>query len=709
MKNSNILLLPLSSLSRIGPALTKYLSKLISGEKIIDLLLHKPLRSEEIKVCPRLFEIENNELVVLKLKVAEHIKPDSPRQPYKVLCFAPSGHVSLVFFKIFPSQTAKLLVNSEIAVLGYLEKRFIGKKMELQISHPQEILPANEIEKMPKINVIYPLTAGITQKFLSQKIKDVLLKISEKNEEWINPQLVVQQGWPNFYDALRGLHYLKNISAELSRKRLAYDEFLAWQIAILFTKKNFNGNSKKKKNSEKIARNLVEEFYLQLPFKLTNAQDKAIKEILSEINSDKKMLRLLQGDVGSGKTVVAISVCLEAISLQKQTCIIAPITILAKQHFAYFKKLLEALNIRVELLTSATTKKQKAKILDDLSAGKIDILIGTHAILEDDIKFKNLGMAVIDEQHRFGVMQRLKLVEKGTDCDVLLMSATPIPRSLMMGLYGDMDISILNEKPKNRQKIETLVMSEEKLDQVYESIKRIIAKDEKIYWICPAIEEMSEEEIKEDNKNPLLQNIKLVSAKEKFNELSKIFGTENVALIHGKMKESEKDKTMVEFAESGKILVATTVIEVGIDIADATIIIIENAEHFGLSQLHQLRGRVGRSDKKSFCILLYGEKFGANGKRRLNILRESDDGFFIAEEDLKMRGSGDLLGTKQSGFPEFKIADLNFDSDLLKMARKNAEMILSHDSALKMSESQKYHELLDLFGYNDCFRMVESG
>jgi len=407
------------------------------------------------------------------------------------------------------------------------------------------------------------------------------------------------------------------------------------------------------------------------------------------------MLRLLQGDVGSGKTAVAIASCLNSISQEKQTCVIAPTTVLAKQHLTYFSKLLEGAEIKIELLTSANTKKQKAKILTDLIEGKIDILISTHAVLEDDVKFKKLGLAIIDEQHRFGVIQRLKLVEKGQDVDVLLMSATPIPRSLMMGLYGDMDISILNEKPKNRQPIETLVMSAKKIADVYQSIKRAVARGEKIYWICPAIEESEE--------------VQLVSAKQKFNELSEVFGAKNVALLHGKMKESEKEKVMNEFSKrdgSLKILVSTTVIEVGIDVPEATVILIENSENFGLSQLHQLRGRVGRSDKKSFCILLYGEKFGVNGRKRLNILRESNDGFFIAEEDLKIRGSGDLLGTKQSGFPEFKIADLTFDTDLLKIAHKNAELILHHDQKL---QSKKHRNLLQLFNYDDCLRMINSG
>jgi ATP-dependent DNA helicase RecG len=697
MKNEQLLLLPISSLKRVGPTLTSFLTKLVGQNKIFDLLLHKPIRAEKILFCPKLFETPNDSLIILKAKVESHAKPAKSRQPYKVICYTPSGYVNLVFFKIFPSQIAKMPIGSEIAILGYLQKL----SGENQITHPQEILPASQIENLPKINVIYPLGAAISQKFLSQKIHEVLEKLVDKDEEWIDANLVKQQGWLSFGAALKKIHNPQSESDFLpensARKRLAYDELLSWQIAVLLAKTQLE----KTKNLTESNANLAEEFLNSLPFEPTGAQKKAIQEILSEINSTKKMLRLLQGDVGSGKTVVAIAACLQAISQGNQTCVMAPTTVLAKQHFGYFSKLLEKSKIRIELLTSATTSKQKAKILSNLFSGEIDILISTHAVLEDDVKFSDLGLTVIDEQHRFGVMQRLKMVEKGKDVDVLLMSATPIPRSLMMGLYGDMDISILNEKPKNRQEIETLVMSEKKIEEIYQAVKRAASRGEKIYWICPAIEPSTDLEIEAEQT--------MSNVKEKFAELSKIFGEKSVALLHGKMKESEKDKVMKDFANpSGelRLLVATTVIEVGIDVPEATVILIENAENFGLSQLHQLRGRVGRSDKKSFCILLYGKKFGENQRHRLNILRQSNDGFFIAEEDLKIRGSGELLGTKQSGFPEFKIANLMLDSDLLKIANKQARLIFNDDPKLK---NPIYQKLLHLFGYENCLKIVEAG
>ncbi|MDX2083208.1 MAG: ATP-dependent DNA helicase RecG [Rickettsiales bacterium] len=693
------LLLPISSLKRVGPTLTQFLSRLVGGNKVFDLLLHKPIRAEKILLRPRLFEAPNDALVIIIAKVESHVKPANSRQPYKVICYTPTGYVNLVFFKIFPSQIAKMPIGHEIAILGNLQKL----SGENQIIHPQEILPASEIDKLPKINVIYPLGAAISQKFLTQKITEVLTKIVAEKNEWIDENLLKQQGWPNFNEALKNIHNPKDESDFLpsnsNRKRLAYDELLAWQIAILLVKNKSTAIKNYVTTNLNLPReNLAEKFIQSLSFDLTKSQIKAIAEISAEINSNKKMLRLLQGDVGSGKTIVAIVSCLHTISQNKQTCIIAPTTVLAKQHLAYFSKLLDGLKINCQILTSATTKKQKSKILEELAQGKIDILISTHAVLEDNVKFKNLGLAVIDEQHRFGVMQRLQLIKKGNDVDVLLMSATPIPRSLMIALYGDMDISILSEKPKNRQIIETLIMSAKKIDENILAIKRAIDRGEKIYWICPAIEENEE--------------LNLVSVKKKYDELTNIFGSKIVGLIHGKMKESEKEKVMSEFSKSDgnlKLLVATTVIEVGIDVASATIIIIENAENFGLSQLHQLRGRVGRSEKKSFCILLYGEKFGAKGKQRLAILKQSNDGFFIAEEDLKMRGSGDLLGTKQSGFPEFRIADLNFDSDLLKIAHKNAQLILHQDCNLQNPQNQKYKYLLQLFGYDDCLKIISGG
>jgi len=720
----NTLLSPLSSLKRVGPAIEETLVRLIGKNRVFSLLLHFPLRAEKILFAPQLADVANNSLVIVKGKIEVHTKPPNSRQPYKILCHAPSGYVTLVFFKIFPGQIEKLAIGREVAVLGVLQKS-LG---ENQITHPHEIVDAKLIDDLPKTNVVYSMTYALTPKFLRQKIDEALQlvkKNSLQSQEWIDQKLLQSHNWPSFVEALELMHKVEDFNSAkraLAKKRLAYDEMLAWQLALLLVKEAEDVTKK----MPQIDRNFADEFLVAMPFKPTNAQLEAAAQIKNNVLSSKKMLRLLQGDVGSGKTVLAIYACLLAFSQGKQSCIIVPITILAEQHFSYFQKMLKDLDLSglassknsnkapsqkpvIELLIGKQTKKQKAKILQDLHDGKIDILISTHAVLQDDVRFKNLALVVIDEQHRFGVMQRLKLVEKGDEVDVLLMSATPIPRSLMMTIYGDMDISVLNEKPAGRKEIETLVMSENKKTEVFVAIKRALQKQEKIYWICPAIEESEE--------------VELVAAEEKFKELCEVFGEKTVALIHGKMKESEKEKVMERFARSGlveksiadnveqglQILVATTVIEVGIDVKDATIIVIENAENFGLSQLHQLRGRVGRGEKQSYCILLYGKKYGTKGRERLAILRASNDGFFIAEEDLKMRGSGELVGTKQSGVLEFKIADLVYDSDLIKVAHKNAQLILHQDQGLSDAQSNKFRELLRLFDYDRCLEIVGGG
>lgn len=695
------LLFPLTAISGIGAQIAKNFSRLINGNRVIDLLLHQPNRAENILFCPEICSLPNNSLVILKGKIEIHQKPEKSNQPHKFICYNSNSYFSLVFFKIFPSQIAKLKIGSEIAVLGNFQ-RLNG---ENQIIHPQEILLASEITKMPKINVIYPLTYQVSQKFLNAKINQVLQKISEDKDETIDLNLLKKMNWRGFADSLKNLHYFSEkkliLAQELqqkARQRLAFDELLAWQIASLMAK-NLTKNVKKNFSKQE---NLIEKFLKNLPFALTNSQKNAIKKISEEIFSTKKMLRLLQGDVGSGKTLVAICACLAALSQNRQACIIAPTTVLAKQHFKYFSEFLEKFNLKIALLTSDSTKKQRHKILENLKNGELKILIGTHALIEDNVIFQNLGTLVIDEQHRFGVMQRLKLTKKNQNADILLMSATPIPRSLMMSFYGNIDISILDEKPKSRQAIETLIISQNKQEELFEGLKRAVLNGEKIYWVCPAIEENLE------NLNE--EKLNLIAAKKKFEELKNVFPNTQVGLLHGKMKEKEKEKIMQDFAASNlQILVATTVIEVGIDVSDATIIVIENAQNFGLAQLHQLRGRVGRGEKKSFCFLIYSKKISANGRKRLEILRHSDDGFFIANQDLKMRGAGDLIGTRQSGLPDFKIANFDSDFELMEIALKQAKIILNEDENLFLEKNQKYRNLLELFAYNDCLSLISSG
>jgi len=740
---------PFTTIKGVGAAISKNFSRLTNSNKIFHLLLHSPVEIEKIAILPRLFELKNNQLVTIKVKVESHLKPEKNDKPYKILCYTPTGYISLVFFKIFPSQISKLIIGKHFLVLGNFTNNF----NENQIIHPKQIIPIddeqnnNEILKRQSLenNLIYPLTAGISNIFINDKIKWLISKIKKdfnniEGLEWHNKEILNQQKMPNFLQSIINLHNpnsqecLTNRSSNFykSRTRLAFDELLAWQLGFLIARnyankiirnKNFN----KKVLSIRQIEAINQDFLNSIPFKLTNSQLEICKIIAKNINTPQQMLRLLQGDVGSGKTIIAIYCCLINIARGQQCSIIAPTTILAKQHFEYFTRILSNLKfqnkespianyqkINLSLLTSATTNKQKQKIIDALINKEIDILISTHAVLEDNINFKDLGLAIIDEQHRFGVLQRMNLIKKGESVDCLLMSATPIPRSLMMGLYGDMDISILNEKPNNRKEIATIIRGKNKLEEVYQAILRAISREEKIYWICPAIEESNEkdginEEKLESQKDQ--QKIELANIQQRYNELSFYFEASTISILHGKMKDSEKSRIMNQFSQekSLQILVATTVIEVGIDIPQATLIIIENAENFGLAQLHQLRGRVGRNDKPSLCILLYGNRISERGRERLKILKESNDGFYIAEADLKIRGNGELAGTKQSGFPEFRIANLNYDHELLNFSNIEAKKILSNDPFLQKSENEKYQALLKLFNYQDFLNLVDCG
>ena len=732
---------PFTAIKGVGTAISKNFSRLTNSNKIFHLLLHSPVEIEKIAVLPRLFELKNNQLVTIKVKVESHTKPEKEGKPYKILCYTPTGYISLVFFKIFPSQVSKFVIGKHFLILGNFTNNF----KENQIIHPKQIIPIdddeknnNEILKKQSLenNLIYPLTAGISNIFINDKIKWLISKIKKdfsgiEAPEWHNQEILHRQRMPNFLQSIINLHNpnsqecLTNQNSNFykSRTRLAFDELLAWQLGFLIARNYANKIIRNKTFNKKMLsveqiEAINQDFLKSIPFKLTNSQLEICKIIAKNINNPQQMLRLLQGDVGSGKTIIAVYCCLINIARGQQCCIIAPTTILAKQHFEYFARILSNIKVQnresviinyqeinVALLTSATTTKQKQKIIDGLVSKEIDILISTHAVLEDNINFKDLGLAIIDEQHRFGVLQRMNLIKKGEAVDCLLMSATPIPRSLMMGLYGDMDISILNEKPTNRKEIATIIRSKNKLEEVYQAILRAISREEKIYWICPAIEENNETEAVNQQK------IELANIQQRYNELSSHFEASTISILHGKMKDAEKSKIMNQFSQekSLQILVATTVIEVGIDIPQATLIIIENAENFGLAQLHQLRGRVGRNDKPSLCILLYGNKISERGKERLKILKESNDGFYIAEADLKIRGNGELAGTKQSGFPEFKIANLNSDHELLNFSNIEAKKILSSDPFLQKPENGKYQSLLKLFNYQDFLNLVDCG
>lgn len=660
--------------------------------QIKDLLLHVPSKVTEKLLNPNLRSLKGGEYIAAKVTI-ENIAPPpkfSRRNPYKIICSNETGFITLIFFNYRP----QYLLNSH----NIGQEKIISGKVEIYngivtIAHPE--IHNFESEDLSSKIVTYPLTYGIVSRQLTKYVNFALSKL--EMPEWFSGKFLEKHGWPSFKKALSEIHNGDFIDREndLNFERLTFDELLAGQISLTQLR-----NSKKECHGNKVnfSGDLSKKLLNKLGFELTNAQKNVLTEICCDQRSPNQMSRLLQGDVGSGKTLVALIFCLNSIEAAFQSAIMAPTDILANQHYDFINGVFGD-EIRVELLTGKIKGKKRQELLTKLSNHEIDLLIGTHALFQENVVFKKLAAVVIDEQHRFGVNQRQMLSSKGNHPDILSMSATPIPRTLTMTLYGDMDVSILNEKPPGRKAIVTNVMPISKADEIIDSIHKLVENGEKIYWICPLIEEP------ENDDDQSVAKEDLAAAKERFAILDKAFkndsGESIVGLVHGKMKADEKNKTMNNFQSGAKkILVATTVIEVGVNVPDATIIIIEQAERFGLAQLHQLRGRVGRGDKDSKCLLLYGLKISKVGKERLKIMKESEDGFYLAEKDLELRGGGDILGTKQSGLASFKIADFvnNFrkSHNLLVKAKKLAQEIIAIDPGLQ-GPAKNFRNLLRIF------------
>ena len=653
--------------------------------KIIDLLYHKPEKIIHRLQNPNLLAVKDGDVITTKVVVESIEKPFKYGQPFKILCSNTTGFITIIYFGRIP----EFLINhfeigSEITISGKVE-RFNNA---LQMTHPDYI----DNQNIPEFEQVYPLTAGLSNRILRQNIQNILKNIPDL-PEWLDSNFLFEKQWKSWKESIIGLHNIQNenqLEYNIFKERLAFDELLANQIALCLIREKIKQKTNKErlKNKDKKLKDI---FLKSLPFELTNDQKKVISEIENDIYSNKRMLRLLQGDVGSGKTIVAFLTMLPYVENKKQSVLMVPTSVLANQHYEKIKKLCENQNINVGLLTGKIKGKKREKILEELKNGTIDILIGTHAVFQEKVEFKNLSYVVIDEQHRFGVIQRLNLIEKGEDTDTLIMTATPIPRTLALTIYGDMEISTIKEKPKNRKEIITTSLQKENFNELVFRIKERIKNGEKIYWICPLIEES--------------ENIEATPLYKRYEEFKKIFNEREIGFIHGKMTEDEKDKIMVDFNDKEgdiKILIATSVIEVGIDVPDATIIIIESPERFGLSQMHQLRGRVGRGDKQSYCILFY-EKLTQNLKKRIEILKSSSDGFYIAEEDLKLRGSGEVIGIRQSGYQEYLIADLSENYELLIEASKMARNIVKNQDLLN---SHPIQLLLEMFGYDSCLNGV---
>lgn len=665
----------------------------LTGTRLVDLLLHLPTGLVDRRYRPMIADAVPGGIVTLEVTVDEHMPSRNRRTPYRVQCNDESGELTLVFFNPRADWLARQLPVGERRIISGKLEDYQGKA---QITHPDYMVSPDNAGDMPDLETIYPLTAGLSGKILRKAIKAAADMVPEL-PEWLDGPLVKRDKLPGFVEALRAVHNptdLEDIApASKARRRLACDELLATQLALAIVRER----TRRKRGRSLMGNGIIcERIFEALPYRLTGDQQTALREITADLKSEKAMLRLMQGDVGSGKTIVALAAIAEAVEAGVQTALLAPTEILAHQHLDTIAPLAEKAGLKIALLTGRNKGKPRAALLEALANGEIDLLIGTHAIIQQDVHFKDLGFAIIDEQHRFGVQQRLALAAKADHgVDVLGMTATPIPRTLTLTAYGDMDVSLIREKPPGRKPVDTRVVALDRLADVAAGVGRAVKAGARAYWVCPLVEES--------------ELLDLAAAEERYGALKHMFG-ERVGLVHGKMKGAEKDAVMARF-QSGEItiLVSTTVIEVGVNVPEATIMVIEHAERFGLSQLHQLRGRVGRSDQKSSCILLRANEIGEVARARLEIMRETDDGFVIAEEDLRLRGGGEMLGTRQSGLPEFKLVDFTEHADLIELARDDARMIVAKDPELTGRRGQALRHLLYLFERDEGVRLMQSG
>jgi ATP-dependent DNA helicase RecG len=683
-----------SSLQRLLPAATVLDG---SGMPIVrDLIFHLPVGLVDRRFTCPLNTAPDGVVATFVITVESHLPPPpgirrGSRRPYKVMCYNDTGEITLVFFNPREDYVKQVLpVGSRRAISGRIDHF----ENHLQMTHPDIIAPVDKLAEVQKPEPVYPLTIGLTSRRIAKFIATAMEKLPDL-PEWTELSWVKTHKWPTWKEAINAAHHPllpEDLEvASLPRERLAYDEMLANQLYLALVRRHMQQQPGDIiRGTGKLAEALV----ARLPFTLTGGQQSVMKEIADDMTSGRRMCRLLQGDVGSGKTIVALLAILRVVEDGKQAALMVPTEIIAQQHYKTLSALIEPLGIKVALLTGSVKGKARKELLEGLASGDIPVVVGTHALFQEQVNFSHLSLVVIDEQHRFGVSQRMALTAKGNAPHLLHMTATPIPRSLTMTLYGDMECSNLREKPAERQPVTTRVIPLSRYDEVMERLKSAIAAGEKVYWICPLIEEKYIE-----GELELTPEGDLAAAETRFREFKKRFG-DVVGLVHGRMKSDVRNEEMQRFSSGElRLLVATTVIEVGVDVRDATIIVIEQSERFGLSQLHQLRGRVGRGNKASACVLLYSDRAGDVARSRLAILRDSNDGFAIAEADLNIRGGGDLLGTRQSGLPRFIFTDLVRHQALLEHARDDAANLVATDPHLQGQRGVALEILLQLFGF----------
>ena len=696
----NPLFRPVTSLAGIGPKLALTLRKLIRSPdpdaepRVVDLLFHLPVAIIDRSRQPGIALSPEGAIVTLKVRVDRHQKPPrgNRRIPYRVFCHDDTGEIGLTFFHANESWLERMLPVGETRYVSGRMEWFNGRP---SMVHPDHIVSEADFAELPLIEPVYPMTAGLARKTLLHAVADALDGLPEL-PEWLDPSLVAQKHWPLFGDALKAAHHPATARDMDPRSphltRLAYDELLASQLALALMRAHQRRSTGRAREGDGRLRARI---LASLPFKLTASQETALSEIDADLRQPECMLRLLQGDVGSGKTVVALLAAASVIEAGAQAAIMAPTELLVRQHARTIAPLAEAAGLSLAVLTGRERGRDRDAVLAGIAKGATDLLIGTHALFQAGVAFHDLGLVVVDEQHRFGVHQRLALTAKGGATDVLVMTATPIPRTLVLTYYGDMDVSRLTEKPAGRRPIETRAIPLTRLDEVVERVRAAVTGGAKAYWVCPLVEES--------------EVLDVAAAEDRFAALRAELG-EVAGLVHGRMATADRDAAMAKFlAGETKVLVATTVVEVGVDVSDATIMVIEHAERFGLAQLHQLRGRVGRSDRPSVCLLLYKAPLGQVARDRLRIMRETEDGFVIAEEDLRLRGGGEILGTRQSGTPGFRIADAEHHAALMEVARDDARLVVDTDPDLATPRGGALRLLLYLFGRDDAVRLLRAG
>ena len=683
----------LTGLPGVGPKTARLFERL-DQTKRLDLVLSLPTGLDDRRLRDTLQGVTSGEVVTVLGTVIAHHPPQVKTRPYRIAVEGGGTVFELIYFKARKDWMEKTLPIDAQRVFSGKVEIYDGR---LQMPHPDLVLTPEEAKTLREWEPVYPLTQGLTQRVAAKAVSGAIENLPDL-PEWISTAVLRDKAWPGWLSAVTLAHNPQGPEAlsptNPARQRLAYDELLSHQLALQLVR----ARMKRGKGRKNIGAGALREKALQaFGHPPTAAQTRAMAEISGDMADETRMMRLLQGDVGSGKTLVALDAMLNGVEAGGQAALMAPTEILARQHAEGLQELADAAGVRLVLLTGRDKSTVRTAKLMEIADGSAQLIIGTHALFQKDVRFKDLRLVIVDEQHRFGVRQRMELTEKAPKgCDVLIMTATPIPRTLALAGYGDLDISILDEKPPGRQPIDTALVSMERYDQVVDRLAKAVQSGQRAYWVCPLVEESDLSD--------------LIAAEQRFTALKQSLGTERVRLIHGQMPPDQKDAAMADFqAGRAQVLVATTVIEVGVNVPEATIMVVEHAEHFGLAQLHQLRGRVGRGADRSACLLMYAPPLGETARARLQIMRETEDGFKIAEEDLRLRGAGDMLGTAQSGLPRFRIADVVRDTGLMELARDEARLVLHTDPELTGERAEALRTLLYLMERDESVRLLKAG